>query len=1240
MSGGQAARPELFSEGLIRAYVDEDPRFVARPWLAELLDAQIADPRCRFVLLSGEPGSGKTALMASLARAHPEWLRYFIRRDSQRPLNSGDARSVLFALGHQLAALHPGVFRPERLEVVVRQRVGEVVAGGQMTGIKVEDLAVSPFYATALRVEQDAELVAGALTGISATRLVAEERMLEVANLQYLALLAPASLLLREDPDARVVVLVDALDELRYHPGGETALDWLAACPELPANVRIVLSSRPDERLLESFRNRQGTWLREAAIDADPDALTRDLTRYATSFTEEARVVAVLDAETVGRGDFVAAVVARADGNFQYLATLFNGLEQRIAALTDGDAADAGERRAELRGMLRLEDVPPGLGALYAFFLGLIRDAVADERVEVPGARAGERERLPAWEGLYQPTLGVLAVAAEPLSAAQIACFGAVEAEARWLRGALARLTQFLDRVDGRYRLYHATFPEYLTAPETGESHPDDYLDPAEWQRTITRQAIAACGNDWLSCEDHYIRDHLAGHAAAAGLLDGLLTDAGFLLVAEPAELLRSIANAVGDSARQAAAVYERVVYAMSSASTSDAASHLELAARQAGLDWLADRAGTIDAGQHWRARWARWQPPGPSRVVGRHAGPVGAIAVVELDGRTIAVSCGGDGSIRRWDLAARRALGSPLHGHGDLVRTLAVSELEGRPVAVAGGLSGAVGLWDLRSGEPLWMRPGHRGLITGVALATVDGRRIVVTGGYDRTLRLWDFVSGEALGEPRRGDARLTAVAAGERDGRPVAVSGDWDGNVHRWDLAAVATPGTPVWSDHAYVRALAITELEGRLVALSAAGFNREIDVWDVDSGAAAGSPLRGHEKWVGSLAAGQLDGHPVAISGGAGGMVRVWDLQSRLPIGDPLPGHEDPVMAVALSDRDDQVIALAGGSDGTVRLWDLRAEATRSQAGGDQPGWVTALAVGDVDGRWAAVSGGRDGTISLWDTESGERLGEPPSRHEGRVTAVAITAAHGGAVGVSAGEDGSVSRWDLFSGRALGELGRTDAVRALAVVELEGRPVVIAASRDGTVHRWDASTGQALTAPQRRYRAALSALAVTMLDGRPVAVTGGDAGALRVWDVASGEALGAPLRGHKGSVRAVAVSKLDGRAVAISGGERDGKLRLWDLTTGSALGKHVATEKRRVCALAATETTGRPLAISGGGWNQGTLRVWDLMSRREEFAVELGAKITAIAVTPSRIIVGTRAGLLGVTLAQDRAWSSNLQ
>ena len=105
---GESPSGDLFYATLIKPIVG-DARFVGRPWLAKLVKDALARTDNRFVLLTAEPGAGKTAFLAWLAskaidwQRRSIWLRYFIRRDSQTPLSSGDARSFLFTVGHQFS---------------------------------------------------------------------------------------------------------------------------------------------------------------------------------------------------------------------------------------------------------------------------------------------------------------------------------------------------------------------------------------------------------------------------------------------------------------------------------------------------------------------------------------------------------------------------------------------------------------------------------------------------------------------------------------------------------------------------------------------------------------------------------------------------------------------------------------------------------------------------------------------------------------------------------------------------------------------------------------------------------------------------------------------------------------------------------------------------------------------------------------------------------------------------------
>ncbi len=496
---------DLFYEGLIEDYIKKR-RFTPRPWLAERITKEIGKKKCRYLLLTAEPGAGKTAFAAWQTQQNPEWLRYFIRRDSQAPLSSGDVRSFLLTLGHQLATLKPALFEPGNLTDIVKQRIGTVTPSGNVVGLLVDDLLVSPFYTHPGHVEQDVDKVEGTLIGIVAKRVVSEQRLLEPHNLLYLALLNPAAALAQLEPKTRLVVLVDALDEMRYQAQADTLLSNMATWPPLPENLRIVLTSRPDKGLLSVFRQRQAEWLEELEINPGEEEVEKDLRFFVSAFAAEPPIAKAMEDHKVKAPDFVDGAVKRADGNFQYTAALARAI----------DATMNSSASAALDKLLRLEGVPVGLEPLYAFFIRQVRSVVGESTVELIDPQSGKTEQQEAWGHLYQPVMGVLAAAQTPLTSERLLEFSGLVMEARWLSGALLRLDQFLDRVDGGYRFYHTTLQEFLVDPATRLEYDDCYLAPAEWHRKIANSLLKACSKDWLRCKDEYALQYTPVHLIGA----------------------------------------------------------------------------------------------------------------------------------------------------------------------------------------------------------------------------------------------------------------------------------------------------------------------------------------------------------------------------------------------------------------------------------------------------------------------------------------------------------------------------------------------------------------------------------------------------------------------------------------------------------------------------------------------------------------------------------------------------
>jgi hypothetical protein len=510
-ASGYPEPDDLFFGSLIRGYVDENPRFLSRHWLMEALEAQLAEPGKRFVLMTAEPGAGKSTFMAQVARAHPRWLRYFIRRDQRTVLAGVSSKSLLLRLGYQLAASNPGLFQPRQLQLSVEQRIGEIAGGGEVVGAEIKRLRASPFYRSFLRIEQQVQAAKGSLVGLRVEELTVEPRLLEAEDLLNLALVDPALALRRTDPTHTIVVLVDALDEIRYHDEAGDILTWLTNCPALPDNIRFVLTSRPHDEAVDLFRAEQESLVCEITIGAEDPRLVRDVERFATRLVSKDDLGPVLQQEVDIQG-FRERAIEKAGGNLGYLDALGRGLDRAIA---DAD-------RQTLGALLGLAELPSDLDGLYAFFLHQIKVSVARERVEIRDAETGESYDKPAWPAIHSRILGILAVAKEPLDLELIGRLGDIRAERSWMVLALKQLVQLMDITNNRYRLYHATVAEFLTDPATDANADisDLYQDPIQWHRRIA-DYYWRDHSDWRECDDYGLRN-LAEHVVSGQQPDRL----------------------------------------------------------------------------------------------------------------------------------------------------------------------------------------------------------------------------------------------------------------------------------------------------------------------------------------------------------------------------------------------------------------------------------------------------------------------------------------------------------------------------------------------------------------------------------------------------------------------------------------------------------------------------------------------------------------------------------------------
>jgi hypothetical protein len=475
-SPGSSKQDELFYSTITESYTG-NPRFLRRDWLATEVDSGLRDPECRFLLLTAEPGAGKSTFIAQLSHDHPQWPVYYIRRNQRTPLGGVGAHSFLLQIGYQLAAMKPELFARERVKLVVQQRIGVVDTSGEIVAAEIQKIFASPFYQNVVQIQQQVERGGGHVVGLRVGEWIVDPRLLPVSELQYMALIDPALALLDSLPEERIVILVDALDELRYHYGEQTLLDWLTNCPQLPRNVRFVLTTRPPDVSLLAFCEKQKPFLRGLSIGAEDKRVQAELQTYIDRVTDRPEVAFILENTEGGRRGFTTNAIAKAEGNIGYLDALARGIDRCLAM---------GASQA-LKELLTLTRLPDDTNGLHAFFLHQIKAMVQKESVEITDPNSGDTSYIPAWPGVYQRILGVLTVAFEPLSTTQIRDLGGIRANPEYVTQAVGWLIQFLDVIDGSYCWYHATVSEFLTRKDTQDRAEtvDLYVDRVRWHRSI-----------------------------------------------------------------------------------------------------------------------------------------------------------------------------------------------------------------------------------------------------------------------------------------------------------------------------------------------------------------------------------------------------------------------------------------------------------------------------------------------------------------------------------------------------------------------------------------------------------------------------------------------------------------------------------------------------------------------------------------------------------------------------------
>jgi hypothetical protein len=441
--------------------------FIGRAWLLpSLLDWLKTDER--LFLLTAKPGTGKSMITAWLAGAGPlpalpeeqarlRQVRGLVRAAHFFQAASGNTAPKAFAqnIAEQLTNTVPE-FGDALVDALsgrakiyhIEQNVEQAQAGAQVIGILTKSLTLD-------MGELGDEL--------SFDRVLRD----------------PLKALYKRGYRSPLLLVVDALDEAITYTGAISIPQLLTKLVDLPSQVRVLATTRPDPPVLYLFPTLTPVDLIQAA-----PANTDDVRSYV-----RARLGLPEAAEREGLADRLAKA---ADGNFLYAHLVLEDLLPHLAEVDDLDALP----------------LPADLSELYQSFLN---------------RRIGPNRAL--WRDQVRPLLGLVAVGqGAGLNRGQLDRITRQDTE-----GTLETWKQYLDGAlpDGPFRPFHKSFADFLLDDARNQAYHVD--GPRTHERLVDYYWPAANGAKPWAGWDAYARHYLPTHLADAA--QGRPTNEGHPLV-------------------------------------------------------------------------------------------------------------------------------------------------------------------------------------------------------------------------------------------------------------------------------------------------------------------------------------------------------------------------------------------------------------------------------------------------------------------------------------------------------------------------------------------------------------------------------------------------------------------------------------------------------------------------------------------------------------------------------------
>ncbi|MFX0196306.1 MAG: hypothetical protein ACFFCW_09315 [Candidatus Hodarchaeota archaeon] len=457
--------------------------FLARPVVEAEIEDFITQNKSGCCVITGEPGSGKTALAASLIRRH-NYIHHFLRRGHTEFGIWRDPYVFLTSVAFQLRERFGDSLFPAFVEIDVKGCVRSVSENGEAVGAEIERIIPLPWSNPRIRVDLKAKDIRGTTVGIRIKELADDYRHIQLNTFREIALIEPLKRLSTKAPEKQVVLWVDGLDEESdtvSETGGANNTnrisDLLLGADEANqlGNLIVIVTSRRGEYL-------------DRLLSSDVKHINLNDTRFAKELSKVAQCIIereLQDPEVVKpieKSGYsikkIRELLAKQDiNNFLCLRHFFVAI-----------------RCSNLQVLLK-NGLPPTLDSIYARLMGKL-------------ARSAGKSYLSE----LHPVVKVLAVARATLSGKQLVNLTGLQRN--HINSSIKQLEQFLDirsqKTTKVYTLYHPSLSDSLT----NVKHTDEvwYVDPCEANGMIARYYHALNQEDWVDMDGYgfsFFTDHL-----------------------------------------------------------------------------------------------------------------------------------------------------------------------------------------------------------------------------------------------------------------------------------------------------------------------------------------------------------------------------------------------------------------------------------------------------------------------------------------------------------------------------------------------------------------------------------------------------------------------------------------------------------------------------------------------------------------------------------------------------------